>query len=73
MYAYTAAFLQRYCSWQASPLESVEALEQLRILWHGEKIRVELVAQAPEAGVDTAEDLLRVTQRLLASSNVVQV
>lgn len=67
MYAYRAAFLQRYCQWQPSPLESVEALEQLRILWHGEKIRVEIVAQAPEAGVDTEEDLRRVTQRLLGA------
>lgn len=64
MYAYTVGFLQRYCSWPASPLESVEALEQLRILWHGEKIRVEIVDKTPEAGVDTEEDLRRVAQRL---------
>ncbi|CAG1022696.1 partial 3-deoxy-manno-octulosonate cytidylyltransferase (CMP-KDO synthetase), partial [Patescibacteria group bacterium] len=38
MYAYTVGFLNRYCSWAASPLESIESLEQLRILWHGEKI-----------------------------------
>jgi 3-deoxy-manno-octulosonate cytidylyltransferase (CMP-KDO synthetase) len=64
MYAYRVGFLQRYCQWEASPLESVEALEQLRILWHGEKIRVEVVAKTPEAGVDTEADLIRVTQRL---------
>jgi 3-deoxy-manno-octulosonate cytidylyltransferase (CMP-KDO synthetase) len=64
MYAYRVDFLQRYCQWAPSPLETVEALEQLRILWHGEKIRVQTVAQAPEAGVDTAEDLLRVQQRM---------
>jgi 3-deoxy-manno-octulosonate cytidylyltransferase (CMP-KDO synthetase) len=67
MYAYTVGFLQRYCSWSASPLESVEALEQLRILWHGEKIRVEIVDKTPEAGVDTEEDLRRVSLRLLQS------
>lgn len=67
MYAYTVGFLQRYCRWSASPLESVEALEQLRILWHGEKIRVEIVDKTPEAGVDTEEDLRRVSLRLLQS------
>jgi 3-deoxy-manno-octulosonate cytidylyltransferase (CMP-KDO synthetase) len=65
MYAYRVGFLQRYCSWEASQLETVEALEQLRILWQGEKIRVEVVAATPEAGVDTEADLIRVTQRLL--------
>lgn len=65
MYAYTVGFLHRYCSWPASPLESVESLEQLRILWHGEKVLVKIVDKTPEAGVDTAADLVRVTQKLL--------
>jgi 3-deoxy-manno-octulosonate cytidylyltransferase (CMP-KDO synthetase) len=64
MYAYTVGFLQRYCSWSASPLESVESLEQLRILWHGEKVLVQIVEQTPEAGVDTEEDLWRVALSL---------
>ena len=64
MYAYTVGFLQRYCSWNASPLESVESLEQLRILWHGEKVLVKIVEQTPEAGVDTEEDLWRVALSL---------
>ncbi|MGY6277831.1 3-deoxy-manno-octulosonate cytidylyltransferase [Methylomonas sp. MgM2] len=64
MYAYTVGFLKRYCSWPASPLESVESLEQLRILWYGEKIRVEVVDRTPEAGVDTEEDLWRVALSL---------
>ncbi|MDD2762050.1 MAG: 3-deoxy-manno-octulosonate cytidylyltransferase [Methylomonas sp.] len=64
MYAYTVGFLNRYCSWEASPLESVEALEQLRILWHGEKVLVKTVARTPEAGVDTEEDLWRVALSL---------
>lgn len=67
MYAYRVGFLRRYCGWDASQLEAVEALEQLRILWQGEKVRVEVVAAAPEAGVDTETDLQRVTQRLLAA------
>jgi 3-deoxy-manno-octulosonate cytidylyltransferase (CMP-KDO synthetase) len=64
MYCYTVDFLQRYCSWPASPLESIESLEQLRILWLGEKVLVKVVEKTPEAGVDTEEDLLRVTLRL---------
>lgn len=64
MYAYTVGFLQRYCRWEASPLESVESLEQLRILWHGEKVLVQVVDQTPEAGVDTEDDLRRVTLAL---------
>jgi 3-deoxy-manno-octulosonate cytidylyltransferase (CMP-KDO synthetase) len=60
LYAYTVAFLKRYCQWESSVLETVESLEQLRILWHGEAIRVMLVDKAPPAGVDTEEDLLRV-------------
>jgi 3-deoxy-manno-octulosonate cytidylyltransferase (CMP-KDO synthetase) len=66
MYAYTVGFLQRYCGWAASPLESVESLEQLRILWHGERVLVKIVDRTPEAGVDTEEDLVRVSSRLLA-------
>ncbi len=62
MYAYTVDFLKTYCSWQASVLETVESLEQLRILWYGESIKVKTVAKAPEAGVDTKEDLQRVEQ-----------
>jgi 3-deoxy-manno-octulosonate cytidylyltransferase (CMP-KDO synthetase) len=64
MYAYTVDFLNRYCQWDASLLESVESLEQLRILWHGEAIRVEIVDKTPAAGVDTQEDLMRVEQVL---------
>ncbi len=67
MYAYTVAFLNRYCSWQASPLEAIESLEQLRILWHGDKVLVKVVDKTPEAGVDTPEDLLRVERVLLSS------
>ena len=64
MYAYTVDFLNRYCSWAASPLESVEALEQLRILWHGESVLVKVVDKTPGAGVDTQEDLIRVERVL---------
>ncbi|MFA5983176.1 MAG: 3-deoxy-manno-octulosonate cytidylyltransferase [Methylococcaceae bacterium] len=65
IYAYRVGFLYRYCSWQASPLESVEALEQLRVLWHGERIRVKIVDQTPAAGVDTLADIRRVEPLLM--------
>jgi len=64
LYAYTVGFLRRYCSWPASVLESVESLEQLRILWHGEAVKVNIIAQTPPAGVDTMADLQRVGQVL---------
>jgi 3-deoxy-manno-octulosonate cytidylyltransferase (CMP-KDO synthetase) len=66
MYAYRVDFLNRYCAWQASPLESIESLEQLRILWHGDKVLVKVVDKTPAAGVDTLEDLLRVEQEMLS-------
>ncbi|MGX2040085.1 3-deoxy-manno-octulosonate cytidylyltransferase [Methylocaldum sp. MU1018] len=66
IYAYSAGFLRRYVSWPASELEAVEALEQLRILWHGERILVLPVEEAPEAGVDTKDDLRRVDELLSA-------
>jgi len=64
IYAYTAGFLRSYAAWARSPLEDVECLEQLRILWHGERIYVLPIENAPEAGVDTEADLQRVERRL---------
>src|SRR4051812_26127624 len=40
IYAYRAAFLARYAELSAAPLERFEALEQLRVLWHGHRIAV---------------------------------
>lgn len=60
LYAYRAGFVARYCGWPPCPLEAIEHLEQLRVLWHGERILVIETEEAPEAGVDTPEDLERV-------------
>jgi 3-deoxy-manno-octulosonate cytidylyltransferase (CMP-KDO synthetase) len=60
LYAYRNDFLQAYPALQLSPLEQIEALEQLRVLWHGYPIAVHVAENAPAAGVDTAEDLARV-------------
>lgn len=65
MYAYTVNFLKRYCRWEPSKFEEIESLEQLRVLWHGESILVKVVDQAPEAGVDTESDLLRIESAML--------
>ena len=40
IYGYRAGFIRRYVSWAPSPLEQIEMLEQLRVLWYGEKIHV---------------------------------
>ncbi|QFY42524.1 3-deoxy-manno-octulosonate cytidylyltransferase [Candidatus Methylospira mobilis] len=59
-YAYTAGFIRRYVEFPASELESIECLEQLRVLWMGERIKVLRIDQPPEASVDTEADLIRV-------------
>lgn len=60
LYAYRVGFLHQYVGLPPSPLESIESLEQLRVLWHGGKIAVTVCDNAPATGVDTAEDLQRV-------------
>lgn len=60
IYAYRAGFLQSYARMSDSPIEHIESLEQLRVLWHGHQIAVGIAKEAPAAGVDTQEDLDRV-------------
>lgn len=60
LYAYRAGFLRQYSELAPSPLEQWEALEQLRVMWHGYPIHVITTDSAPAAGVDTPEDLERV-------------
>jgi 3-deoxy-manno-octulosonate cytidylyltransferase (CMP-KDO synthetase) len=60
VYSYRAAFLRRFATLPPCPLEATEALEQLRVLWHGERIAVHVSPHRPGPGVDTPEDLLRV-------------
>lgn len=70
LYAYRVAFLEAYPSLARSPLEDLEALEQLRALWHGHRIAVLIAEQAPPPGVDTEADLARV-RALLAGPGTV--
>jgi 3-deoxy-manno-octulosonate cytidylyltransferase (CMP-KDO synthetase) len=60
LYAYRAGFLRRFPTLAVSPLEQIESLEQLRVLWHGERIAVHVSREQPGPGVDTPEDLARV-------------
>ncbi len=60
IYGYRAGFIRRYISWEPSQLEQIEMLEQLRVLWNGEKIHVAVAKAIPGTGVDTPEDLERV-------------
>ena len=60
LYAYRAGFLRRYPTLAEAPIERFEALEQLRALWHGERIVVRVTSGTPAPGVDTHDDLERV-------------
>lgn len=60
IYAYRAGFIRRYVAWAPCPLEKIELLEQLRVLWYGEKIHVAVAQTVPSVGVDTPQDLARV-------------
>ena len=68
LYAYRAGYLRTFPTLAMAPLERLESLEQLRVLWHGERIVVHIAPHAPPGGVDTAEDLARV-RALLAAAN----
>jgi len=59
LYVYRREFLLEFASWPQSPLERIEALEQLRALEHGAVIKV-IEASTPSIGVDTIEDFERV-------------
>ncbi len=62
LYAYRASFLRAYARLTPSPLESIEALEQLRALWHGYRISVMISDHLPMPGVDTPEDASRMQE-----------
>jgi 3-deoxy-manno-octulosonate cytidylyltransferase (CMP-KDO synthetase) len=60
IYGYRAGFLRAFPRLPQAPVESCEALEQLRVLWHGHRIAVHVSDTAPGPGIDTPEDLERV-------------
>lgn len=72
IYGYRVGFLRQFPSLAPSPLEHVEALEQLRALWNGFSISVHVTSSAPGLGVDTPEDLDRVRKIVDAESRRLQ-
>ncbi|ASM54217.1 MULTISPECIES: 3-deoxy-manno-octulosonate cytidylyltransferase [Pseudoalteromonas] len=64
IYAYRAGFIKQYIELSVSPLEQLESLEQLRVLYHGYNIKIEQAHITPQAGVDTPEDLAKVISYL---------
>jgi 3-deoxy-manno-octulosonate cytidylyltransferase (CMP-KDO synthetase) len=68
IYAYRASFLRAYGQLAPTAIEQLEALEQLRALWHGYKIGVTITHDAPPSGVDTEADL-QVARQLFEARN----
>lgn len=64
IYAYRAGFINDYIAMDVSPLEQIESLEQLRVLYHGYKIKVQTAKIEPHPGVDTPEDLVKINAYL---------
>jgi 3-deoxy-manno-octulosonate cytidylyltransferase (CMP-KDO synthetase) len=60
IYAYRVALLHKFVSWQPAPLEQIESLEQLRVMWNGQVIHVAEAVVAVPGGVDTEADLQRI-------------
>jgi 3-deoxy-manno-octulosonate cytidylyltransferase (CMP-KDO synthetase) len=65
IYGYTRDLLLRFVRWKTSPLERAEALEQLRALENGVRIRVVMTGSG-SPGVDTPEDA-RTIERLMTA------
>lgn len=68
IYGYRAGFVRQFPLLSPAPVEAIEALEQLRALWHGHRIAVHVSDVAPGPGIDTPEDLARVRAVFAAAS-----
>ncbi len=62
LYAYRVGLLKAFATWKMGTLESLESLEQLRILEQGERIAIDVARLSLPLGVDTPEDLARLNQ-----------
>jgi 3-deoxy-manno-octulosonate cytidylyltransferase (CMP-KDO synthetase) len=65
IYGYRCDLLSRFVRWQPSPLEKIEAIEQLRALENGVRIHV-VVTRSGSPGVDTPDDARAIERQLLA-------
>ncbi len=66
LYAYRAGFIKTYLNLEPSPIEKVELLEQLRVLWHDYKIAMDIASEVPGPGIDTEDDLQKVAKYFAA-------
>ena len=66
LYAYERTFLPRFLAWAATPLETTECLEQLRVLEHGCPIAVAICPSSSE-GIDTPEQYTAFVNRTRAA------
>jgi 3-deoxy-manno-octulosonate cytidylyltransferase (CMP-KDO synthetase) len=64
IYAYRAKFLKEFASMEQAPIERLEKLEQLRAMWYGKQIHVDIAKELPGHGVDTEDDLQAIEQLL---------
>jgi len=62
IYGYRAQFVSQFSVMQHSALEHSESLEQLRVLENGHDIHIEVAVKAPPHGVDTPDDLLKLSE-----------
>jgi len=62
LYAYRVSFLQEYIQWPLSPLEQMESLEQLRILWNGSRMHIVISKDRFPPEVNTPEDLEKIKE-----------
>lgn len=68
LYVFRKDFLLQFASWDESALEQTEQLEQLRIIDHGEKIKV-IITEHDSIPVDTEEDVRRVRDTIKQQSH----
>ncbi|MCC6424329.1 MAG: 3-deoxy-manno-octulosonate cytidylyltransferase [Phycisphaerales bacterium] len=63
IYAYRREFLLEFASWEPTPLEQAEKLEQLRALEHGRSIYVQIIKRATH-GIDTPQQYEEFVRRM---------
>ena len=69
IYAYRAGYLKSFAKMEPCQIEQLEKLEQLRAMWHGARIHVDVAKEVPGHGVDTEADLIAVEQILIRDLN----
>jgi 3-deoxy-manno-octulosonate cytidylyltransferase (CMP-KDO synthetase) len=68
IYGYRRDFLETFITWQPSPLEQAESLEQLRALENGARIKV-IITSDDSIGLDTPEQA-PIIESLLSSTSL---